>query len=63
MILTGHWLYRSPDLFNTLKDMYDYQSKINISFSAWKFPDVTGLVGGKAVMRWQTPKYNAVRDG
>ena len=61
-ILTGHWPYKPPGPFETAKDKYDYQRKVNTLFSQGKFPDTTRLMGGKVIMGCWTRGYRTVED-
>ncbi|KAF2271830.1 kinase-like protein [Westerdykella ornata] len=61
-ILTGHWPYKSCGSFETGEGKYDYQRRVNALFSQKKFPDVTGLAGGKVVMGCWMKRYGTVNE-
>ena len=61
-ILTGHWPYRQSGPFKTAEDKYEYESMVNSLFRQRKFPDVTGLIGGKVVMGCWTKKYGTAQE-
>ena len=61
-ILTGHWPYKLPGLFNTPEEMYSYQSKVNALFSQGQFPDVTELTGEKVVMGCWMKRYSTAEE-
>jgi len=47
--------------FKTAEDKYEYQRMVNSLFRQRKFPDVTGLIGGRVVMGCWTKKYRTVQ--
>lgn len=49
-ILAGYWPYWTRTFFGEEDDYLDYVDKVNLLFRQGKYPDVTGLVGGKVVM-------------
>ena len=61
-ILTGHWPYKPPGPFETAEEKFEYQRNVNFLFSQRKYPDVTGLIGGKVVVGCWTREYKTVKD-
>jgi serine/threonine protein kinase len=61
-ILTGRWPYRPSGPFKTAEDKYEYQRMVNSLFRRRKFPDVTGLIGGRVVMGCWTKEYGKVQE-
>lgn len=61
-ILTGRWPYRPSGPFKTAEDKYEYQRMVNSLFRQRKFPDMTGLIGGRVVMGCWTNEYGTVQE-
>jgi serine/threonine protein kinase len=59
-ILTGYWPYRTRTFVSEGDDYLDYVDKVNSLFRQGRYPDVTGLVGGKVVMDCWMKEFTTV---
>ncbi|KAI9675000.1 MAG: hypothetical protein M1817_001406 [Caeruleum heppii] len=61
-ILTGYWPYRTRHAFGEDDDYLDYVDTITELFGQSRYPDVTGLVGGDAIMGCWTKRYATAQE-
>jgi serine/threonine protein kinase len=54
IIMTGHWPYKSPGLFELVEDKWRYEAKVDELFSQGKFPIVEGLASGGIIHSYWT---------
>ncbi|KAJ5927874.1 hypothetical protein N7466_006830 [Penicillium verhagenii] len=57
-IMTGHWPYRSPGPFKSLKEIEKYQELVDDLFASKRYPPVDGLEAGVVIQRCRTGEYS-----
>ncbi len=59
-IMTGHWPYKAPGLFESVDEKVRYEERVDALFSLGKFPTVEGLAGGVIIYGCWTGRYKDV---